>query len=623
MEGSSNSSPPPPPHSLPQGIVSGTEDIEMGILYKAISDNNWSAARTFIDCYPIVLDVEFITSRGETPLHVAAKFGHVGIVEELVRLVAPEYLEIYDASGNTPLTIAAGYSGVIPIAQCLINKNSNALAIPIRRSKWEIPVQVAFHACLKEMGRYLYTVTPLQLFTNIPSLGTRFLRTCIVTGELGIVLDLLQKCKELLFAVDVMTFATIDMIADHLPDSLDISQLSFWKRWVYDYIKIPSTTTTDVQQDGENYEAHQGLGLLHWLISSINNLSVMKEMCKMKQQHAQAAEILNLVCENVMCLNEKKKERASYALILAARREKVDFLLRVSKANPELVSLKANPQLWSLVNAFVDAVKLRRAEIFNLLHGFRFKHVVATTMNLYDVDLLRAAADLGPISYLNQISGAALQMQRELQWFKAVESMVEPAYRNLLIDSSFNAFDLFKKKHNELRKEGERWMKDTASSCSVVGALIVTIMFAVAFTVPGGNDQTKGYPIFLEKKLFKVFLISDALSLFSSTTSVLTFLGILTSRYAEEDFLYSLPRKLIIGLSTLFLSIATMMVAFSITIVLMLQHNSSSLSAFLPIAMLGGVPVTLFVLLQFPLLVEVISSTYGPGIFKKKVEKWP
>ena len=122
--------------------------------------------------------------------------------------------------------------------------------------------------------------------------------------------------------------------------------------------------------------------------------------------------------------------------------------------------------------------------------------------------------------------------------------------------------------------KGEKWMKDTASSCTVVGALIVTIMFATAFTVPGGNDQNNGFPIFLNRKLFMVFIVSDALSLFSSSTSVLMFLGILTSRYAEEDFLESLPRKMIIGLSTLFFSIVAMMTTFSTTLLLMLHEQS-------------------------------------------------
>ena len=170
-----------------------------------------------------------------------------------------------------------------------------------------------------------------------------------------------------------------------------------------------------------------------------------------------------------------------------------------------------------------------------------------------------------------------------------------------------------------MMKDGEQWMKDTATACTVVGALIVTIMFAAVFTVPGGNDQNNGFPIFLNKKLFMVFIVSDALSLFSSSTSVLMFLGILTSRYAEEDFLESLPRKMIIGLSTLFFSIAAMMTTFSAALFLMLQEQSW---IFKPVVCLASIPITLFVLMQFPLLVAMAISTYGPSIFNRKIKRW-
>lgn len=43
------------------------------------------------------------------------------------------------------------------------------------------------------------------------------------------------------------------------------------------------------------------------------------------------------------------------------------------------------------------------------------------------------------------------------------------------------AEELFRETHRELMKQGEEWIKSTVSSCSVVGALIMTIMFAVAF----------------------------------------------------------------------------------------------------------------------------------------------
>ena len=187
-------------------------------------------------------------------------------------------------------------------------------------------------------------------------------------------------------------------------------------------------------------------------------------------------------------------------------------------------------------------------------------------------------------------------------------------------DKGMTPQELFTEEHKDMKKVGEEWMKNTATSCTVVGALIVTIMFAAAFTVPGGNDQT-GFPTFLNEKVFMLFIVSDALSLFSSSTSVLMFMGILTSRYAEEDFLKSLPRKMIIGLFTLFFSIATMMIAFSAGLLLMLQGQSW---IFLPVICLASVPVTLFVLMQFPVLYDMSSSTYGPksSIFDRKMKRW-
>ncbi|KAI3795911.1 hypothetical protein L1987_38571 [Smallanthus sonchifolius] len=59
--------------------------------------------------------------------------------------------------------------------------------------------------------------------------------------------------------------------------------------------------------------------------------------------------------------------------------------------------------------------------------------------------------------------------------------------------------------------------------------------------------------------------VADAISLFLSSASILTFLSILTSRYAERDFVESLPKKLMLGISTLFLSITAMMITFSIS----------------------------------------------------------
>ena len=198
-----------------------------------------------------------------------------------------------------------------------------------------------------------------------------------------------------------------------------------------------------------------------------------------------------------------------------------------------------------------------------------------------------------------------------------MESVVHPFILECTNKNGKKPRELFTESHKELVKEGEKWMKGTASSCTVVAALIVTIMFAAAITVPGGNKQDSGLPTFLNKKVFMIFIISNALSLLSASTSLLMFLGILTSCYAEEDFLKSLPKKMIVGLFTLILSIATMMITFCASLFIILQGKSWVV---IPIICLASVPVTLFAWMQFCLLIEMVISTYASRILDKKAK---
>ncbi|KAM2203969.1 hypothetical protein ACFX1S_023662 [Malus domestica] len=97
------------------------------------------------------------------------------------------------------------------------------------------------------------------------------------------------------------------------------------------------------------------------------------------------------------------------------------------------------------------------------------------------------------------------------------------------------------------------------------------------------------------------------------------FLSIHISRYAENDFLKSLPTKMITGISTLFISIVAMFVAFSSALFITLQDKSWIIT---PIIVLVGVPVIYFLLMHFSLLFQIFLSTYGGGIFNKKFKSW-
>lgn len=81
-----------------------------------------------------------------------------------------------------------------------------------------------------------------------------------------------------------------------------------------------------------------------------------------------------------------------------------------------------------------------------------------------------------------------------------MQSVVPPWMLEHRNSKSMTPAQQFTRDHRELVIEGEKWMKETASSCTVVGALIVTMTFAAAFTVPGGTDQDTGFPMFLDKK---------------------------------------------------------------------------------------------------------------------------
>jgi len=188
---------------------------------------------------------------------------------------------------------------------------------------------------------------------------------------------------------------------------------------------------------------------------------------------------------------------------------------------------------------------------------------------------------------------------------------VHPKFKEAKNSDGKKPYEIFTENHDELVKAGEKWAKETATSFTIVGTLITTIMFAAAFTVPGGNNQDTGLPIFLHDNAFTIFLIADAASLFTSATSVLIFIGILTSRYAEKDFLKSLPWKLFFALWFLFLSVCSMIVVFCAAIIMILKgYRTYKWFIVGPTMSLGSIPIIVLVVSQVRFMYEILLSTW-------------
>jgi len=188
---------------------------------------------------------------------------------------------------------------------------------------------------------------------------------------------------------------------------------------------------------------------------------------------------------------------------------------------------------------------------------------------------------------------------------------VHPKFKEAKNSDGKKPYEIFTENHDELVKAGEKWAKETATSFTIVGTLITTIMFAATFTVPGGNNQDTGLPIFLHDNAFTIFLIADAASLFTSSTSVLIFIGILTSRYAEKDFLKSLPWKLFFALWFLFLSVCSMIVVFCAAIIMILKgYRTYKWFIVGPTMSLGSIPIIVLVVSQVRFMYEILLSTW-------------
>ncbi|KAK2639930.1 hypothetical protein Ddye_027725 [Dipteronia dyeriana] len=168
-----------------------------------------------------------------------------------------------------------------------------------------------------------------------------------------------------------------------------------------------------------------------------------------------------------------------------------------------------------------------------------------------------------------------------------------PSEKEKKDDNGHAPRELFTEQHKDLVDKAEKWMKDTSTSCMVVTTLVATVAFAAAFTVPGGNNSY-GFPIFLGNKPFMVFMISDALAVFS--------------RYAEEDFLIKLPSKLLIGLASLFFAITTMLIAFVAALWIVFHDRFKWVPV--SITILAAIPVTAFLSLQLPLFFQIYKSTF-------------
>ncbi|XP_022872472.1 ankyrin repeat-containing protein ITN1-like isoform X2 [Olea europaea var. sylvestris] len=582
-------------------------------LYHAALKGDWRKAKEFFSLHPEAITAK-ITKGWERVLHIAAGAKQIIFVEELVKSMDPLDLALKNKYENTALCFAVA-SGITKIAELMVAKDHY---LPmIRGSKGVTPLHMAALLGYRDMVWYLSSVTDSQSLTEEDYVG--LLIATISSDLYDVALRILEHKPELAIKRDPNGETALHVLARKPSAFSGKSELGIWQRCVYRCVsaklwnKSGRTSTFRLLNRYKSHYKHLP-SILMIEFSLLVTLGIQGVIEK-KIMQSQALELVECLWKQVIFLLDdseiaKLLRSPSRPLFIAAEFGNFQFIRELILSYPDLI-WKVDEQSRSI---FHIAVIHRQEKIFKLLYDIgAHKDLITSYKNTNNGNMLHLAANLAPSNRLKIVSGAALQMQRELLWFKEVEKNMQPLYMEMKDSEGRTPQMLFTQEHKGLVESGEKWMKDTGSSCMLVATLITTVMFAAIFTVPGGNNSNTGTPMFLKDKSFIIFPISDALALFSSATSILMFLSILTSRYAEGDFLESLPKRLIIGLTTLFFSIASMLLAFSASFFIVVGHQLAWI--IILIALTACVPVTLFAFLQFPLLADVMHSTNGSGIF--------
>nr|XP_023888040.1 uncharacterized protein LOC112000165 [Quercus suber]POE66706.1 serine/threonine-protein phosphatase 6 regulatory ankyrin repeat subunit a [Quercus suber] len=531
--------------------VNYSDDVitDRGRLYLAAVKGDWKSIEEML---PNIQ--RKISENQETTLHVAAAASQEDFVKNLVNILEIEELEATNSVKNTALTYAA-LGGNVKIAEMMLEKNAD-LATPDSGVR---PLYMAALSGHSEMAEFLYSKTREEVQKWDEDEQARLFITCVKNDIYGVALQMLEKNNALARASEDSETA-LHVLA-----------------------RKPSAF----------YRARQS-GMLRRFMSLINISWLNLEQENSTQ--SQANKLLKKCLDNYRNDVEHFKEfpEISEALFAAAEVGNIEFLVKLIRFDFSL--------LWGQKNdkrIFHIAVEQRHENIFNLLYEIGpIKDLIVDKKDVGGNNMLHLVARMVPQEKLNAISGAALQMQRELLWFKEVEKVVSPTFKEMKNIEGDTPYVLFEKSHRELRKEGEEWMRYTANSSMVVATLIGSIMFSVQ-----PSDELKLNPI-----LLLVYSISSATVLICSTTSLIMFLSILHSRYSYDDFLASLPIKLIIGVMSLFISIAAIMVAFCASFSSK-YHNTRGFPLIVVLLVVFTFVPVLFVLLKYRLLVDIVQST--------------
>ncbi|KAL6338440.1 hypothetical protein AAG906_020529 [Vitis piasezkii] len=443
--------------------------------------------------------------------------------------------------------------------------------------------------------------------------GKNVLHLAIEEGHMDLAFQIIQKEEDLMDCFDREGISPLHVLAEK-PTAFRIGiHLSIFveelvpgapkaKKNIFQElqkIKLPGKSKKHLDQ--ENPEEGQGIEL-HGHNSS--NIGAQGHI-PFPSKYGRCLRFIKLLVSQVLLVIISVLPALETPILVASKNGIMEMVTKILELFPMAI-YDTHKENWK--NTVLMAVENRQSHIYDFL--LNRKHLLDREIAFRAVDYrrntaLHLAGKLAGYHHCQHIPTSMLQMQWEVKWYQYVQNSVRFDIRKI----GMNVLQMrSSKNHANLEDESKRWIDSTSNSCSFIAALIATVAFASSASVPGGVNQDTGVPILLHHLAFSIFSMSSLLALSCSMISLLIFLAIFVSKDQNKDFTRNLPRKFLLGLTSLFISIAAMLTCFCSGNFLMLKHQLKY--AAIPVYALTGLVMAYFVLKHFPLFIDLMKATF-------------
>ncbi|KAJ4717237.1 Ankyrin repeat, partial [Melia azedarach] len=367
---------------------------------------DWKGVEDLIGHHPEALTVNISDSK--TIFHHIVNFtgDDIEAASEIDKLASklnnPRTLEQQDSRGLTVLHLSA-ITGMKSASETLVKYHGN-LPNAWSNDIW-LPVHYAAYYGKKDTVQYLVSVTAKKNLVDIN--GARLISYLINSNLYDVALDILKENP----AIGRDHIRSRKMVLKTLagkPSAFASGTQLGCLRFIYNWIPVKKEKFSSIDQTNRNRSADV----------DVENVPCIKAMHDKKLTHLQSVEILRMICEGVAwndpeIFRKNDKDIFETWLFLHTAAE-----IGISEFFNEII-IDYNDSLYQTNreghHIFHLAVLHRQENVFNLIYGFRY---LSDMLNMYDKsgnNMLHLAGRLVPSS---KVAGAALQMQRELQWFK-------------------------------------------------------------------------------------------------------------------------------------------------------------------------------------------------------------